>query len=426
MRVKVVIPKLQGTVQAPPSKSFMQRVCALALLNRGSTLVRNPGVSQDDLAALDIIQSMGARIDYDQENHSLRIASDGCTQWSGMLNARESGLAARMFIPLAALSNQEVTITGEGTLLKRSMQWLMDVLPELNVQVNSLNGLLPMSVKGPLLPKSLTVDASQSSQYISGLIMALAYTTHEPVQLRLFNIVSLSYLQLTIRLMKHFGYVLDWNGENEIIIQPLQHCTENKQVEVDIEGDWSAAAALLVAGAIGGRISLAGLTYPSVQGDAAVLRVLQDAGAQVEILQNKITVSHAGTLQAFNYHAEHTPDVFPVLAVLALYAQGTSRISGVSRLWNKESNRANAVQALVKALGGTAEIREDVMHIRGPVSVNEVHMHSFHDHRIVMAAAIASAGSNTQVTIDDAQAVEKSYPHFFKDISKLGAQVLIT
>ncbi|HML58558.1 MAG TPA: 3-phosphoshikimate 1-carboxyvinyltransferase [Ferruginibacter sp.] len=426
MRAVVYTPQLQGTVHVPPSKSFMQRVCALALLNRGTTIIRNPGISNDDKAALNIIRSLGARIIERVNENTIWIESDGLVNPGGLLHAGESGLAARMFIPLAALSTREITITGEGTLLKRSMHWFDDVLPSLGVEVISAGGMLPFRVKGPLIPKNITVDAAQSSQYISGLMMAMGYAATKPVTLRLYHIVSFPYLNLTIRLMKHFGYTLDWNGSDEVVIHPHKHNSEIINIEVDVEGDWSAAAALLVAGAVGGRVSLTGLTYPSLQGDAAIMEVLKNSGAQVDIMPDQITVTQSPSLTAFNYHAEHTPDLFPVLSVLALYARGTSTISGVSRLWNKESNRAHAVIELIKALGGSVEIHGDVMHIHGPVRAEEVHVHSFNDHRMVMAAAVATAGSAFRITIDDAEAINKSYPDFFKDISKLGAQVSLT
>jgi 3-phosphoshikimate 1-carboxyvinyltransferase len=426
MRAVVFTPQLQGTVHVPPSKSFMQRVCALALLNRGTTIIRNPGISNDDKAALNIIRSLGARIIDRVNENTIWIESDGLVNPGGLLHAGESGLAARMFIPLAALSNREITITGEGTLLKRSMHWFDDVLPSLGVEVISTDGMLPFCVKGPLVPKDITIDAAQSSQYISGLMMAMGYAATKPVTLRLSHIVSLPYLNLTIRLMKHFGYSLDWNGSDEVVIHPNVHSSEIKNIEVDVEGDWSAAAALLVAGAVGGRVSLTGLTFPSLQGDAAIIEVLKHTGAKVDIEVDHIKVTQSPTLTAFNYHAEHTPDLFPVLSVLALYARGTSTISGVSRLWNKESNRADSVMELIKALGGVVEIQGDVMHIHGPVRAEEVNVHSFSDHRMVMAAAVATAGSVFKITIDDAEAINKSYPDFFKDITDLGAQVSLT
>ena len=179
---------IKGTITAPASKSAMQRACALALLHRGKTVIQNPGNSNDDLAALRVIQALGAEVVH--ENGAIVVLSDGEVKGAGIINCGESGLAFRMFAPIAALASSEITLTGEGSLLKRPMHFFDTVFPQLGVEVSSQNGFLPLRIKGPLTAKDITIDGSSSSQYLTGLLFAFGKTARQPVEIKVENLKS--------------------------------------------------------------------------------------------------------------------------------------------------------------------------------------------------------------------------------------------
>ena len=194
--------KLSGTITAPTSKSAMQRACAAALLKGGKTVLHNPGVSDDDKAALDIIQQLGAKVD--QQGDDIIITSSGVNAVSGEINCGESGLSVRMFTSIAALSEKEITINGRGSLVKRPLSFFNEVLPQLDVQCESNDGLLPLKIKGSLQPKNIEVDGSLSSQFLTGLLFAYSAANASDVTIKVKNLNSKPYIDLTLKLMAEF------------------------------------------------------------------------------------------------------------------------------------------------------------------------------------------------------------------------------
>ncbi|HMW25780.1 MAG TPA: 3-phosphoshikimate 1-carboxyvinyltransferase, partial [Ferruginibacter sp.] len=187
---------IHGLITAAASKSAMQRACALALLHRGETIIQNPGRSNDDLAALDIIRKLGAETEIKDE--ALRIKNDGECRFAGTIHCGESGLGIRMFTPIAALSGSEVIIEGSGSLRNRPMHFFDEILPQLGVQVESNKGYLPIKIKGPLRPADCTIDGSLSSQFLTGLLMAFGKAAKEPVVITVTNLKSKPYIDLTL------------------------------------------------------------------------------------------------------------------------------------------------------------------------------------------------------------------------------------
>lgn len=428
MQVKISPSDISGLVTAPASKSAMQRACALALLNDGETIIANPGQSNDDKAALSIIKNLGARIE-ELANHSLKISGNpllgntkkGITnEASFSFSCGESGLSIRMFTPIAAISTSTVTINGTGSLLTRPMDFFDEIFPELGVKILSNDGKLPLVINGPLTPKDITVDGSLSSQFLTGLLLAFAKVAKEPVTISVINLKSKPYIDLTLQMIDHFGYKVQNENYERFIIQPAS--LHVQPVFYSVEGDWSGAAFLLVAGAIAGKITVKGLDVFSTQADRAILQVLMLTKAIISITPEEITIEPAA-LQPFHFDATDCPDLFPPLVALAAYCNGTSVIEGVSRLAHKESNRALTLQEEFGKMGLNIKLQDDLMIIEAGKNLTGTHGYSHHDHRIAMALAVAGLKATGDTMIENAEAIDKSYPAFYQHLEQLGAMI---
>ncbi len=408
MTVTISPAAAKGQLRVPASKSAMQRACAAALLHRGTTIIDNPGHCNDDLAAIAVIQSLGARV-HPQEQ-KLTVQSNGVAPVNDGLYCGESGLGIRMFTPVAALSNQPLTITGSGSLVTRPMHFFDEILPQLGVSVQSANGHLPLAIKGPLVPGDITVDGSLSSQFLTGLLMAFGAAATIPVTITVTNLKSRPYIDLTLEVMRHFGQRVEHEAYGRFTILPRAAAANT--IHYTVEGDWSSASFLLVAGAIGGHVTLEGLRLHSSQADKAILQALAAAEARVSIREDHIHVN-GGDLRAFHFDATDCPDLFPPLAALASQCEGTTVIAGVSRLAHKESNRALTLQEEFGKMGLVIDLQDDLMMIKGKAALQGATVHSRHDHRIAMACAIAALNAAGPVTIEAADAINKSYPDFW-------------
>lgn len=403
----------------------MQRACAAALVRRAGSIVHNPGTSNDDKAALGVIQVLGATIE-NLHNGSVKINSerflasstDGVT-----VNCGESGLGIRMFAPIIALNAGTITINGEGSLLSRPMDFFDEVLPQLGVQVTSNKGKLPLILKGPLQPQNITIDGSLSSQFLTGLLLAYAAAGASGVGIKVIDLKSRPYVDLTLKVMKDFGLPVPTNSNyEEFYFESSDKDDVKPIIEYTVEGDWSGGAFLLVAGAIAGNITVKGLDVQSTQADKAVLQALKDCGCSLAIQDGVINIG-PGALVPFRFDATDCPDLFPPLVALAAYCTGVTVIKGVQRLTHKESNRALTLQDEFGKLGIAIELKGDEMFISGGTGVKAAQVHSRHDHRIAMACAVAALKAEGEVVIDEAQAINKSYPDFYKHIELLGAGV---
>lgn len=419
MRVKIIPSAIKGDFLAPPSKSMMQRACALGLLNCGITAILNPGYSNDDLAALSIIESLGASVQ--KNNQSIVISSDGKVNPNPTIFCGESGLSFRLFSIVAAIASKEFVITGEGSLLVRGMQTLIEIFKNLNVEVSSNDGRLPFKIKGPLLPKYFAIDGSKSSQYLTGLLMALGSSAEEPVTIDVENLVSKPYIDLTLEMMLFFGYDITHEAYKHFYISPKKH--QERNIEISIEGDWSSAAFFFVAGAIHGDINISGLKIDSKQADRKILEVMNLAGVNHNVLNQTILISNTNQIKAFDFDATDCPDLFPALVVLAMHCKGDSSIKGVKRLINKESNRAFTLQTVFTQMGGIIDIEDDMMIVKGEASLKGVEVSSHHDHRIAMAISIAALSAHGETNITDADAVYKSFPEFYDKLKLLGCSL---
>ncbi|MDB5246180.1 MAG: aroA [Segetibacter sp.] len=398
----------------------MQRACAAALLCEGASEIINPGKSNDDLAALDVIQKLGARV-VNNEDGSLTIYSQGVDPVDQEINCGESGLGIRMFTPIVALSNKPITINGTGSLLTRPMHFFDEIFPQLGIKIQSQQGKLPIRIQGPLKPANIEVDGSLSSQFLTGLLMAYGASVTEPVTIKVNNLKSKPYIDLTLKVMESFGRKVTHNNYEEFYLQPQD---KNYEPQIyTVEGDWSGGAFLLVAGAIAGNITVKGLDVQSTQADKAILQALSDCGCALSIQDDLIEIGPA-SLKAFHFDATDCPDLFPPLVALASCCNGTTTMQGVSRLAHKESNRALTLQQEFAKMGVEIVLKDDVMLIKGGGEINGATVHSRHDHRIAMACAVAALKAGGEVMIEEAEAINKSYPDFYMHLQKLGASVL--
>jgi 3-phosphoshikimate 1-carboxyvinyltransferase len=403
---------LRGTVKAPSSKSMTQRAIAAALLADGQSIINNPSYCDDSLAAMSIAVGLGARIEPAPD----RLIVDGTGKLKEpKLNCGESGLAIRMFSPIAALFPDEIIMTGANSLRKRPMNMIAEALTQIGVKCTNSSGYLPLTIKGPLKGGKCEIDGSVSSQLLTGLLMALPMAA-EDSEIKVNNLKSKPYIDMTIQILKSFGITIHNKDYSTFNIPGNQKYLPH---EYTVEGDWSSGAFLLVAGAINGELTIKGLQQSSLQSDMAILYALKDAGAKLKINSDAIEIS-SSKLKAFNFDATHSPDLFPPLAALASYCEGVSTIKGVSRLIHKESDRAEAIRTEFGKIKIEVEIEGNIMKITGG-KPEGARVESHEDHRIAMAMAIAALKASGRVYIKDSQSVAKSYPAFFDDLRSLGA-----
>jgi 3-phosphoshikimate 1-carboxyvinyltransferase len=418
MQVTISPGAISGTVTANPSKSAMQRAVAAALLSNGTSIIRNPGLSNDCLAALDVAGKLGAVIKRNEDN--IEITSKGVfpSAKNKEINCGESGLGIRMFTPIAALSDQAITINGHGSLTTRPMDFFEQVLPQLDVKCTTREGRLPLNIQGPLKAKDITIDGSLSSQFLTGLLMAYGAVA-EDVTITVKDLKSKPYIALTLQLMEQFGVRVK---EEEFEKFHFGKRQAYKAGEYTVEGDWSGAAFLLVAAAVAGKAEVHHLNTQSAQSDKAILEALEKAGAG--LLPGVFTVVvHKDKLQAFDFDATDCPDLFPPLVALAANCEGTTKIIGVNRLAHKESDRGKTLQEEFGKMGIAIELHGDEMLVHGGTGIKGAVVKSHNDHRIAMACAVAALTADAPVVIEDAEAINKSYPEFYEHLEKIGGIV---
>lgn len=404
--------EIRGTIQAPASKSMTQRAIAAAVLATGESLLRHPSYCDDALAAMSIAAGLGARVEPEPE--TLKITGSAILKET-KLNCGESGLAIRMFSPIAALYPSEIILTGAITLKKRPMSMIAEALQQLGAECRTTEGFLPITIKGPMDGGKCTIDGSVSSQLLTGLLMALPLAENDS-EIKVKNLKSRPYIDMTIEILEKFGIEVQYQDYEIFRIKGLQ---KYSPANLSIEGDWSGGAFLLVAGAINGDVFVKGLNENSFQSDKWILKALKSAGALLSFSEDGMRITKSD-LRAFDFDATHSPDLFPPLVTLAAYCNGVSNIKGVTRLTFKESNRAETLKEEFGKLNVKVEINDDIMSITGS-QPQGARVESHEDHRIAMAMAVAALRASGRIYLRDSQCVAKSYPDFYKDMRRLGA-----
>lgn len=429
----------------PVSKSFAQRAVIAAALADGESHLKGYTPCGDNEAALQVARNLGAEVTVDGTDVTIKgiSASMGCLDMKE-LHVGESGLLTRMMIPLMAqLCPGPVDFSGEKTLLGRPLTGAAEIMKAFDAGISPDPVCVPLTVSGPLKSGRAEISGKHGSQLISGLLMALPFAernssliVHEPK--------SIPYMFITLEVLKKFGIKIgndmlggrdflesdgDWSLCTEMVFK-VRGGQKYKAADIVLEGDWSAAANFLVAGAVFGKAELSGLDTTSLQADLSIMDILMDAGASLSQLdgdRGDITVQRA-PLKAVSVDASNCPDLFPIISVLAAFCQGTSRFSGVGRLANKESDRAAAITGMLTSMGVDASIDGDDLVIVGEPLAQRImngnllkggKYSSHHDHRMVMALKVASLGADGPIEIDDEGCVAKSFPQFHDIFSQI-------
>lgn len=408
---------LEGHVEAPGSKSLMQRILVASLLSSDTSTIHRPADNADSFHALECILQLGADVEED-ENGSLHITG-GKLPPDGPLNVGESGLAMRLFTAVSAMSGYPVELTGSGSLLKRPLSAFEPVFSAMGAELKTTDGHLPAFINGPFTGGQITLDGSVSSQFLSGLLLALPLAKNHSV-IKVNDLKSKPYVDMTLEVLDHYGIRYINHAYTTFDIPGQQRY---RAATTTIDGDWSAAAALLVAGAIASRngIQVKGLGGSFTQADKAVTGALLFAGARLMNEQGDVSV-FAPKLRGSTFDATDSPDLFPALAALAVFCKKPSTITGVHRLTHKESNRGIVLQQEFAKAGVKIDIDGDVMTIHPQKKLTACTINSHNDHRIAMAGALLGL-AGAPVTIEGCEAVDKSYPDFFDDLIALGADV---
>jgi len=418
----VVYPSaLFGNIQAIASKSFVHRALIAAALSASPSVIEGRITGKDAEATVRCLTALGAKIEAGEG--FLRVSPiNGQPADHAVLDCGESGSTLRFMLPVAAALGVSCTVTGGGRLGERPVAGL----------INALNGRgaiikgdsLPLNLTGKLTSGKYRVPACVSSQYITGLLLALPLLDGDSEIILEGETVSAPYIDITLDVLGLFGGKITRTASG-FWVKGQGRYTE--PARIDAEGDWSNAAFFLVAGAIGGKIAVKGLSIDSRQGDKAVAAILQEMGAKILIEGGTVT-ANAAPLRGIKIDARDIPDLVPVLSVAALHAEGETVFLGVSRLKDKESDRLSGVIRMVQTLGGEAFIQDGSLVVKKGAPAGDARIFADNDHRMAMAAAIAASCHNGRVTIDGSGCVEKSYPAFFEDYNKLGgkADVILT
>ena len=419
---KTVFPSfVRGTVNAPVSKSDLHRALICAAFCKGTTALPVLASSSDTDATAECLSALGSRVERTEDGFVI----SGPISGGGELDCRESGSTLRFLLPVAAVLGKETHFSGSGKLPSRPVLPLTSELRKKGSVIDA--DFLPITVKGKASGGVYTLPGDVSSQIVSGLLLALPYTG-EYSEIKLSSpLQSKMYVDMTVNTLSRFG--VEWKeipcgSENfpygGYLLVGGEYRSSGTYVA---EGDWSGAAFFAVAGAIGGKVTVNGLADNSAQPDRAIEKIIKEFGADVSWENGSLSVKTAEK-RPFSVDVSQFPDLFPVLAVLAAAANGESRLYNAGRLRIKESDRISAVCNMINSLGGKAIADEDSLTVYGNGKLVGGTVSGENDHRIVMSAAIASLICEKEVTILGSEAVGKSYPAFFEDLSKIQTQIL--
>ncbi len=413
MDVIITPSALGGEVAIIGSKSDIHRLMICSALSDAPTTIKGASLCDDIKATAECIKGLGAEVTFSGKDCTVYPGSASSENYT--FNCKESGSTLRFMLPVAATRCKSASFTGSGRLPKRPIGELVDAMRSGGVSFSSDN--LPLDISGTLRAGKYTLPGNVSSQYITGLLMALSVTEGESEIVLSSKLESASYVNMTLSTLRIFGARAE-RADNGYKIIGVERLKSPQSISAD--GDWSNAAFFLCSGAISGRISVRGLYNSSCQGDRKILSILDGFGAKISCERDTVTVS-SDKLNGCVTDITDTPDLLPTLAVVAAYASGQSRFTGAARLRLKESDRLATVADMINSLGGDAIALSDELIVNGrPLTGGTVD--GANDHRIVMAASIAAAHASDAVKIIGAQAVNKSYPSFFEDFTDLGGK----
>lgn len=411
MKVGIIPSQLNGSIVAPQSKSYAHRLIICAYLSGERVKIENVGESRDVFATLNALKSLG--LEYLIDNGDVTVWRGENNPKRVVVDCDESGSTMRFLLPIACALGKKCTFSGKQGLLNRPIESLVKTLNENGADITNL------SVNGKLKSGTYLVDATISSQYISGLLFALSILDGDSRLEFIGKPVSTNYLDITLDALRLFNIDIQ-KLENGYFVKGNQRYNCNKK-QLVTEGDYSGSAFILCAGAIGGRVEVKGLNKNSFQGDREILNVLKEFGATVTIEDNSVTVGK-DRLNGITYDCENIPDLVQIISVVAAYSKGVTTLKNVQRLKIKESDRITAIIEMLSASGVRVEYngRDLIIYGGQPSSSN---FDGGNDHRTVMSQCVLALYAKGNSTIVGAQAIKKSYPNFFNDVSLLGGKI---
>lgn len=409
--------ELQGSVHIPSSKSMSHRALLCAAFAPGVSRIENLSVSDDISHTADALRAMGARIQIVQEGGKQNaLVLPGQFGPFPRIDCGESGSTLRFLIPAALALCGGGTFYGRGRLMQRPLDIYQTLFKRRGILWKSQkDGAL--RVEGILPGGGYSLPGGVSSQFVSGLMMALPLTGkdwHIRVE---GTLESQPYVEMTREMVERFGIRIVSTGSEYIgIAQSYRPCS------LAVEGDWSQAAFFIAAGVLGGNIEIDGLSHHTLQGDRAMLQAATLSGASCEQTPHGVRAFTCPAPKPFTFDIAQCPDLAPALAVMMLKAGGI--LTGCRRLRMKESDRVRSIVSMICSLGGCAHEEKDTIVVSAHESLPGGTVDSMNDHRIAMAAAAASVLCKGEVTIENAQAVNKSYSAFWQDFISLGGTLL--
>ena len=403
----------RGSVEVPPSKSYTHRAIIMAALSGGRCRISNPLISFDTMATADAVRSMGASVE--RVGEDLIIESSGLHPPDGTMDVLNSGTTMRLMTGISALFDSEITITGDESIRKRPMGPLLEALEACGVRCGSNDGKAPITIKGPVTENEITIDGSMSSQFVSSMLM-MAPLVGRPMDVIITGkTVSRPYIDITLSMMKRSGIEInEKDGRFHIEAQRYRPC------DYIVPSDFSSAAFPLVAGGLSGEVSVSGLDMNDPQGDKKIVEILRTVGCGIKTEGDTITCSSNGRLKAADIDISNVPDLFPILAVLMSTADGRSRLYGAPQLRFKESDRIASVERMLRTLGADITGTDDGCIIEGVPRLKGGRIDHMGDHRLMMAASIASLISDGPVSMVDDSCWNVSYPGFVEQMRSIG------
>ncbi|MGA0886680.1 MAG: 3-phosphoshikimate 1-carboxyvinyltransferase [bacterium] len=417
------IRRISGSITLPGSKSLSNRVLLLAMLSEGETFIENLLDSDDVRRMIDALAKLKISYEEDRPGKKIRVKGEGgrIPVDKAELFLGNAGTAIRPLTAALTLGHGRFVLDGIERMRERPIQDLLDGLNQLGAQVRSIDntGCPPVEIIANGLPGGVTkLSGAISSQYLSAILLTSPYA-QTPVEIRIKDhLVSIPYVEMTIRLMNRFGVNVDVSEDFKIFhINAPQSYKSPKTYFV--EGDASSASYFLAGAAItGGTVTVIGCGTDSLQGDAQFAKIMEMMGAEVQWEANQITVRGSGNLKGIDVDMNEMPDAAMTLAVAALFAKGTTAIRNIYNWRLKETERLKAVSSELKKLGATVEEGEDYIIIEPPEKLLSAEIATYDDHRMAMAFSLAACGE-VPITILDPSCVSKTFPDYFDQLSKL-------
>ncbi len=402
-----------ASVDIPSSKSYIHRMAICAALSEGISTISNVNFSNDIYATVSCLETLGCKCVVNEDK--ITIHGGKYTDELKLYDCNESASTLRFMIPVVLSVAGRGKFTGSSTLMKRPLDTYFDLFSDNGIVFDYKSGEY-LIAEGSFFKDEYSIGGGVSSQFITGILLSLAYLGGRKKLNIIGKLSSAPYVDITREVMNQFGVNVDFDGKS-FLIDGTGNFTAK---DVVAQGDYSQAAFYVAAAVSGGRITLKNLSLKTSQGDAIIFELVKKMGGKIYTTDNGIVVEKSDLNSIGVIDAENFPDIVPPLALICTQCKGDTTITNVSRLKVKESDRLLSVKTLLNQLGADVQIDDNNMYIKGGAQLHGAEISAFNDHRIAMTAAVASVITDGSITIEESESVNKSYPRFFEDLVKLG------